>query len=170
MALNPATYSARSLSILMFAAFAGAALWFLAPLGQGGGSGSSSGSGGSANAGLPPSLKVDGTVQVESHDNIVTRLVVPLAVRGTEGIALTDDTGKLRAETAMSDTAVAAVPATYTLTWLDGNGDRILDPGEHALLTVDLPAVSTIHPNNPLNLVLKPAAGSTLVIEGVLGK
>ena len=68
----------------------------------------------------------------------------------------------------MADTASAAVPATYTLAWLDGNGDRILDPGEHALLTVDLPAVSTVHPNNPLNLVLKPADGSTLVIEDVL--
>ncbi len=168
MALNPATYSTRSLSILMLAAFAGAALWLFAPLGHSGSSGSSSGGG--ANAGLPSSLKVDGTVQVESHDNIVTRLLVPLAVRGTQGIALTDDTGKLRAETLMSDTASAAIPATYTLTWLDGNGDRILDPGEHALLTVDLPAVSTIHPNNPLNLVIKPSDGSTLVIEDALGK
>ncbi len=168
MALNSATYSTRSISILMLAAFAGAAIWLFAPLGQGGGSGS--GGGGNAEAGLPPSLKVDGAVQVDSHDNIVTRLVVPLAVRGTSGIALTDDSGKLRAETFMAETASAAVPATYTLTWLDGNGDHILDPGEHALLTVDLPAVSTIHPNNPLNLVIKPAEGSPLVIEDVLGK
>jgi hypothetical protein len=169
MALNPATYSTRSLSILMFAAFAGAAIWLFAPLG-GGGSGSGSGSSGGANASLPSSLKVDGVVQVESRDNIVTRILVPLAVRGTQGIPLADDSGNLRAETAMADTASAAVPATYTLAWLDGNGDRILDPGEHALLTVDLPAVSTVHPNNPLNLVLKPADGSTLVIEDVLGK
>ena len=167
MALNPATYSTRSLSILMFAAFAGAAIWMFAPFGGGG---SGSGSSGGANAALPSSLKVDGMVQVESHNDIVTRLVVPLAVRGTQGIALTDDRGNLRAETAMSDTAAAAVPATYTLAWLDGNGDRILDPGEHALLTVDLPAVSTVHPNNPLTLVIKPADGSTLVIEHVLGK
>lgn len=167
MALNPATYSTRSLSILMFAAFAGAALWLFAPL-SGGGSGSGGGSSSGANASLPSSLKVDGTVQVESHNNIVTRLVVPLAVRGAQGIALADDSGNLRAETAMADTASAAVPATYTLAWLDGNGDRILDPGEHALLTVDLPAVSTVHPDNPLNLVLKPADGSTLFIEDVL--
>jgi hypothetical protein len=167
MGLNPATYSTRSLSILMFAAFAGAAIWMFAPLGGGG---SGSGSSGGANASLPSSLKVDGTVQVESHNNIVTRLVVPLAVRGTQGVALSDDSGNLRAETAMADTAVAAVPATYTLAWLDGDGDRILDPGEHALLTVDLPAVSTVHPNNPLTLVIKPADGSTLVIEDVLGK
>lgn len=169
MALNPATYSTRSLSILMFAAFAGVALWLFAPMSLGGsGSGSSSGNGGSANAALPPSLKVNGAVQVESHDNIVTRLVVPLAVRGSQGIDL--DGGKLRAETAMSDTAAAAVPATYSLTWLDGNGDRILDAGEHALLTVDLPAVSTVHPGNPLNLVIKATDGSTLVIEDVIGK
>jgi hypothetical protein len=157
--------------MLMFAAFAGIALWLFAPtLGGGSGFSSGNGNGGNANAGLPSSLKVDGAVQVETHDNIVTRLVVPLAVRGSHGIALTDDSGKLRAETAMADTASAAVPATYTLTWLDGNGDRVLDPGEHALLTVDLPAVSTVHPGNPLNLVIKPADGSTLVIEDVLGK
>lgn len=168
MAHNPATYSTRPLSILMFAAFAGAAIWLFAPLGSGG-SGSGSGSSGGANVSLPSSLKVDGTVQVESQSNIVTRLVVPLAVRGTQGIALADDSGNLRAETAMADTAVAAVPATYALAWLDGNGDRVLDPGEHALLTVDLPSVSTVHPNNPLTLVIEPADGSTLVIEDVLG-
>ncbi len=54
-----------------------------------------SGGGGVSGAGaeLPPSLKVAGHVQVESHDNVVTRLVVPLTVRGNEGIALSDDSG-----------------------------------------------------------------------------
>ena len=167
MALNPATYSTRSLSLLMFALFAGAALWLFAPSGLGF-SGSGSGNGGSASPALPSSVKVDGTVQVESHDNIVTRLVVPLSLRGSEGIAITND-AKLRAETAMSNTAAAAVPATFTVAWLDGNGDSILDAGEHAILTVDLPAVSTIHPGNPLDLVLKSADGATLTIENVLG-
>ncbi len=164
MALNPATYSTRSLAMLMFAAFAGAAMWVFAPHSFGG---TGSGGDGDANAALPSSLKIDGTVQVEIHDNIVTRLIVPLAVRGTEGITL-DGSAKLLAETAMSDTASAAVPATYALLWLAGNGDAVLDPGEHALLTVDLPATSTIHPRNPLDLVIKAADGSTLVIENVL--
>lgn len=169
MVLNPATYATRSISLLMFAAFAGVALWMFAPVGLGGsGSGSSSGNGGSASAALPSSLKVDGAVQVESHDNIVTRLVVPLALRGSQSINL--DGGKLRAETAMSDTAAAAVPATYSVTWLDGNGDRLLDAGEHALLTVNLPAVSTVHPGNPLNLVVTAADGSKLTIENVIGQ
>ncbi len=169
MVLNPATHSTRSISLLMFAAFAGVALWLFAPVGLGGsGSGSSSGNGGSASAALPSSLKVDGAVQVESRDNIVTRLVVPLALRGSQSINL--DGGKLRAETAMSDTAAAAVPATYSVTWLDGNGDRMLDAGEHALLTVNLPAVSTVHPGNPLNLVVTAADGSKLTIENVIGK
>lgn len=168
MTLTPASYSTRSASLLMIAAFAGIALWLFAPAAFSGSSGSTAGNGGNSNA-LPASLKVDGTVQTESHDNIVTRLVVPLAVRGRQGITLTDDSGKLSAQTAMAETASAAVPATYTLAWLDGNGDRILDPGEHAELTVELPAVSTIHPENPLNLVIKPADGSTLIIEDVFG-
>lgn len=169
MTLNPAASLPRNLGILMIAAFAGAALWLFVPAVLNRGAGSSSGDGGSASAALPASLKVDGAVQTESHDNIITRLVVPLAVRGDQGITLTDDSGNLSAETAMSDTAAAAVPATYTLKWLDGNGDRVLDPGEHALLTVDLPAVSTVHPGNPLNLVIKPVGGPTLTIENVLG-
>ena len=167
MALNPATYSTRSMSLVMLAAFAGVALWMFAPWGGQGG-GSSPGGSTDASAGLPPSLKVDGQTQVESHSGVVTRLVVPLAVRGDTGIALSDDSGAMRAETAMSDTASAAVPVTYSVKWLDGNGDQILDPGEHALLTVDLPAVSTIHPENPLRLVLRPRGGGTLIIENVL--
>lgn len=167
MTLTPATYSTRSASLLMIAAFTGIALWLFAPAAFSGGSGSTAGNGGSSNAGLPASLKVDGTVQTESHDNILTRLVVPLAVRGSQGVTLTDDSGQLSAQTAMAETASAAVPAIYSLAWLDGNGDRVLDPGEHAELTVELPAISTIHPGNPLNLVIKPADGSTLVIEDV---
>jgi hypothetical protein len=168
MALNPATYSTRSISLIMLAAFAGVALWLFAPWGgQGGGSGSDGGT--NAQAGLPPSVKVDGQAQAESHNGVVTRLVVPLAVRGDSGIALNDDTGGMRAETAMSDSASAAVPVACDLKWLDGNGDHVLDPGEHAVLTVDLPSASTVHPENPLRLVLRTPSGGTLVIEGVLG-
>ena len=170
MTLNPVSYSTRTLSLLMLAAFAGVALWVFAPWSGGSGSGSPSTSGGNASAALPSSLKVDGDVTVDTKNNVVTRLVVPLTVRGTEPIALAKDSGKLRAETAMSDTASAAVPASYDVKWLDGNGDEILDPGEHAQLTVDLPAVSSIHPGNPLRLVIAEANGNSLIIEDVLGR
>lgn len=165
MALNPSTYSTPSLSMLMVAAFAGAAIWLFAPSGFGAGNGG----GDHASAGLPSSLRVDGVVQVESHNNIVTHLVVPLAVRGAQGVML-DGSARLRAETAMSDTASAAVPAAYSVSWLDGNHDLVLDPGEHALLSVDLPAVSTIHPGNPLDLVITPVDGAVLIIEHVITK
>jgi hypothetical protein len=112
---------------------------------------------------------VAGPVQVESADNVVTRLVVPLSVRGDVGIALTDETGAIRAETELAATAAAAVPATYTLTWQDGNGDDVLDPGETALLTVDLPPRSSVHPDNPLRLVLHTPDHGSLAIEDVLG-
>src|SRR4051812_34630070 len=101
MALNASMYSTRTLSLLMLAAFAGVAIWLFAPMGSSGGSGSSDGNGGNANGSLPSSLKDDGAVQVDSHDNVVTRLVVPLAVRGDTGIALPDDHGDLHAVTAM---------------------------------------------------------------------
>ncbi|MDP9236008.1 MAG: hypothetical protein M3P30_01185 [Chloroflexota bacterium] len=142
------------------------ALWLLAPWGGGWGPGSNPG--GDANAALPPSLLVDGEVQVETHDDVVTRLMVPLAVRGEDSVVLTDESGSMRAETSMSETASAAVPATYSVTWLDGNGDRSLDPGEHAVLTVDLPARSSVHPGNPLRLVLHPSGGGSLIIDDVL--
>jgi hypothetical protein len=166
MTMNRASFSTRPVSLVLLAAFGGLALWLFLP--WGGGRGAGSGSGGDARAALPPSLRVDGTVQVTSHDDIVTRLVVPLALRGEEPIALTDDAGRMRAETLMGETASAAVPATYSVAWLDGNGDHNLDPGEHATLTVDLPARSTVHPGNPLRLVLRPASGGSLIIEDVL--
>ena len=162
MAVNRATYSTRLVSTLMLASFGAVALWLFAPWGAGLDSGG-------AGAQLPPSLKVAGQVQVESHDNVVTRLVVPLTVRGNQGIALTDASGAIRAETEMSATAAAAVPATYSVAWTNGNGDNVLDPGETALLTVDLPARSSVHPGNPLRLVIKTPNGGSLAIEDVLG-
>jgi hypothetical protein len=162
MLLNPA-YSTRNASLLLIAAFAGIALWLFLPWDRGGAS-LSGGSDGSA--ALPPSLRVDGQVQVTSADNVVTRLVVPLAIRGEEGIALGG--GTIRAETSLAESAAAAVPASYSIDWLDGNGDSVLDPGEHALLTVDLPERSSVHPDNPLRLVIKPIDSVSLVIEDVL--
>lgn len=162
MPANPAQFSTRSVSMLMLAAFGGLALWLFTPL-------SDLASSRGAGAQLPPSLRVAGPVQVESHDNVVTRLVVPLEVRGDVGIPLTDDSGAIRAETEMSATAAAAVPATYTLAWQNGNGDNVLDPGETALLTVDLPPRSSVHPGNPLRLVLHTPNGGSLAIEDVLG-
>ena len=64
MASRYSTYSTRSMSIVLVAALVGFGLWLLAPWGGGGGSGSS---GGRASASLPPSLRVGGNVQVESH-------------------------------------------------------------------------------------------------------
>jgi hypothetical protein len=163
MATSP-VYSTRALSSLFIAAAAGIALWMLLPAITGS---SFNGSGGGDNAALPASLKVDGTVSTESTDGVVTRLVVPLAVRGGNGIELGGDF-RMRAETFMSDSASAAVPATYAIEWLSGNGDTMLEPGEQAVLTVDLPAPSSVHPENPLRLVLKPTVGVNLVIEDVL--
>jgi hypothetical protein len=163
MALSPALNGTRALSTLMIAAFAGIALWMFAPaIGS-----TFGGDGGSGDATLPASLKVDGEVQATSESDTVTRLVVPLAVRGDAGIDL-GGAFQVRAETVMAPGASAAVPATYTIEWLGGNGDQVLDPGEKAIMTVDLPAPSSVHPDNPLRLVLKPAQGVNLVVEDVL--
>jgi hypothetical protein len=163
MALNPAIYSTRSISLIALALFAGVALWLLEPWSFGGGS-----NGESSPGQLPSMLRVDGGVQVETTGDVVTKLVVPIAVRGDQSIDLSG--GDLRAETALAETALAAVPATYGVAWQDGNGDRLLDPGERALLTVDLPEKSSVHPDNPLRLVFKPGAGPTLIIEDVLNR
>jgi hypothetical protein len=166
MLIHRPVYSTRSVTLVLLAAFAGVALWLAAPWGGGGSAGSSSGD--DANAALPPSLRVDGAVQVESSDDVVTRLLVPLAVRGSGSVLLTDDSGTMRVQTAMSDSASASVPATFSVEWLDGNGDRNLDPGERVMLTVDLPSRSDVHPGNPLQLVLYPAGGGSLIIDDVL--
>lgn len=160
MLLNPA-YSTRSVSLLFLGACAALALWLFQPWG-GGSFGSSGG-----NAAMPPKLELNGDVQVTARDNVVTRLVVPVTAAGDEGVALPEH-GYVRAETALSDTSAAAVPAIYSISWLDGNGDGVLDPGEHALLTVDLPDVSSVHPGNPLRLVIRPTDSVSIAVEDVL--
>ena len=147
----------------MLAAVAGMALWLFEPWSFGG-----SPNGESSPQQLPSMLRLDGGVQVETTGDVVTGLVVPIAVRGDQSVDLSS--GKLRAETALAETALAAVPATYTVAWQDGNGDQLLDPGEHALLAVDLPEKSSVHPGNPLRLVFKPESGPTLIIEDVLNR
>lgn len=162
MTLRPATYSTRTLSLLLVAAMGGIALWLFLPWNSGG-----TNFGGGGDAALTPSLKVDGPVDVTSEADVVMKLIVPLALRGDEGLAI-PATGAIRAETSLSESAAAAVPATYSLEWLEGNGDSILDPGERALLTVVLPGRTSVHPDNPLRLVIKPTDSVALVIEDVL--
>ncbi len=162
MLLLPARFSTRAVSLLMLAAFAGIALWLFQPWSR-----ASSESHGGRGGPPPPSLKVDGQVQVQTQGDVVTGLVVPITVRGSKGVAIPDD-GKMRAETSLSQTAAAAVPAAYTVKWLDGDGDHVLDLGEHAELIVTLPPHTSVHPANPLRLVLRTPDGGTLAIEDVL--
>lgn len=162
MTLHPAANPTRAMTLLMLAFLGGVALWLFQPWGS-----TNTDWNGAGSAALPPSLKVAGDVSVTTNGDVVTRLEVPLALRGDDGLALTDG-GRLHAETILGEGASAAVPATYTLTWPAGDGDDILEPGEQALLTVDLPERSSIHPGNPLALVLKPAGSIALRIEDVL--
>jgi hypothetical protein len=114
-------------------------------------------------ASLPPSLAVDGEVAVTTSGDSVTQLVVPLVVRGEDGIALTEG-NQLHVSTFMSESAAAAVPATHTVAWTNGNGDEILDPGEQAVLTVDLPSPNSVHEGNPIDLIIRPVEGVALTV------
>jgi hypothetical protein len=163
MPIRSAQFSTIPVSLVLLTAFAGAALWLFQPWAF---ALSAAGGGSSGGGALPLSVKVNGPVRVQSEGDVVRRLVVPIAVGGQQAFPL--DGAVLRAETEMSPTAAAAVPATYSLRWLDGNGDNVLDPGEHAELTVDLPANTSVHPQNRLDLVFKTAAGGTLSIQHVL--
>lgn len=164
MALSNPSYSTRSISVLMLAAFSGLGLWLFAPFGVTGGAGG----GESAPSQLPALIRVDGAVVVETEGDEVTSLSIPISVRGDDSIDLTG--AKLRAETALAETALAAVPAGFDIEWTSGNGDLVLDPGESAVLNVQLPSNSSVHADNPLDLVFTPAAGPTLIVEDVLAR
>ena len=164
MALSTSTYSTRSLSLLLVAALAGIALWLFAPVGFDNGS-----SGGESAPSQDPALiKVDGPAAVERRGDDVVGLSIPISVRGEQAIDLSGAT--LRAETALAETALAAVPARYEIAWTAGNGDMVLDPGEAATLNVELPANSSVRATNPLDLVFVPQGGPTLIIEDVLAR
>lgn len=151
----------RMMLLMGLVALAGLALWVYAPSGTGWIGGSEGG------ASSPSALTVDGNVEVTSENGMVSRLVVPLSVSGDERILLTEGR-RIHAATFMSETAAAAVPAAYSLAWLDGNGDEFLDPGEHAVLTVDLPVPSPVRAENAMELIIRPVDGLPLVIRDVL--
>lgn len=159
MAFNPAfPLTTRTLGLALIAALAAFAFWQFAPAGESGWTGTDS------SASLPPSLAVDGEVAVTTAGDSVTRLVVPLTVRGEDGIVLTEGR-RLHASTHMSESASAAVPATYSVAWLSGDGDEVLEPGEQALVTVELPAPSSVHAGNPLELIIRPIDGIALTVQ-----
>ena len=172
MVLNLPGHSTRPLTLVFLAAFAGIALWLFAPWGNGGGStpsGSPPDGGASSPSQLPSMLTRSGDVVVETDAaGEVTRLTVPVSLRGDDPIDIT--AADLRAETSLAETALAAVPATYSVEWQSGNGDAILEPGETALLVVDLPANSGVRESNPLDLVLKLENGPSLVLDDVLAR
>ena len=169
MALNPAhVLDPISSRLLMLAAFAGVALWMFAPWGGR----AATPAGARRLAELPPSLKVDGTVQVESHDNVVTRLVVPLAVRGNDGHRPDRRQRRAsRAETAMSDDGMRPRCRRRTPSvWLDGNGDNVLDPGEHGAADGRPSGAARPCTREPAAAGhARPPNGGSLVIEDVLG-
>ncbi len=164
MALSNSSYSTRSISLVMFASLAGLGLWLFAPFGLGG----SLGGGESAPSQLPALIQVDGPVVTEANGDDLVGLVVPISVRGNDSIDLAG--AKLRAETALAETALAAVPAGFDIEWTAGNSDLVLDPGEQAVLNVELPANSSVRTDNPLDLVFVPVGGPTLIIEDVLSR
>ncbi|MBF6598943.1 MAG: hypothetical protein IVW36_00355 [Dehalococcoidia bacterium] len=147
------SFNTRPVSLLLIAALAGVGLWLFQPWAR-------------AQSAAPnaqparASLLVDGTVQTTDDGGVIRRLVVPLALDGAPGISL--DGARLQAETEMSASAAASVPAGYTLNWLDGNGDDVIDAGEHVELVVDLPQNTSVHPGNPLTLVFKTPDGGRL--------
>lgn len=159
MTLNRAAPFERRTMILLCGALLAFAIWALAPLAADGGW-----IGADSAASSQPSLAVDGDVQVTTSGDSVTQLVVPLAVRGEDGIVLTEG-GRLHATTHMSESASAAVPATYSVAWQNGDGDEVLDPGEQAIVTVDLPAPSSVHPGNPVDLIIRPVEGLALTVK-----
>lgn len=163
MTLRPPLYSPRTLLLVAAAAFAAVAIALFVRWSH-----DDSPPAVPAVGSTSASLAVDGAVQVESRDRSVTQLIVPIVAHG-DGIDMgPDDSGAMRAETSLAESASAAVPAEYAVRWSDGNGDRILDPGEHAVLEVELPPRSSVHSENPLRLVLTPPGGGSLAIEHVI--
>ena len=166
MTLRPAAlYASRTVWLVLLVALTGVLVWMLATWDR---SGPDVPAPEGEAAAL--SLVVEGAVSVEAASGAVVRLVVPLTVQGAgDSIALGGASGRVRAETVLGDGATAAVPALgYDVRWLDGDGDDALDAGEHAELTVELPAGSSVRAENPLRLVVMPADGASLTIEDVL--
>jgi hypothetical protein len=163
MAMSSPTLRIRTLTFIAAAMLAGVALWLAAPWGSAG----SNSTGGGHVAITYGSMDVSGPVQVETVAGSVVRLVVPVTVGEGDAMELGSASGALHAETALADTAAAAVPGTYTLEWLSGE-PLTLSPGDSLLITAELPEGSNVFPDNPARLVLRPASDVRIVVPDVL--
>lgn len=156
-------YSTRGLSAILVAAFAGVALWLFVPAFNGTPVGDSSPSQ------QPSLLQVEGDVSVTSDEaGDIVSILISVTVHGDQSVNLNDY--KVRAESALAETALAAVPATFLVEERSGNGDGLLDPGETAVLSVTLASHSSIGTDNPLDIVFTSATGPTLIIDDVLDR
>src|SRR5437588_481127 len=107
MVSQPHLLMPRPLSLAVLAALLTVGLWLFVPWGRIHSSFSSSG-GSDNNVAAAPALKADGPPQIESQDNVVRRLVVPISVSGS-AVRLPERDGTLRAETSLSESAAATV-------------------------------------------------------------
>lgn len=117
------------------------------------------------------SMELSGAVVATSDGTEVTDLVLNVTL-AAGGSAVNWDPSATTNRTIVSyiDDSLTINDLTYTSTDITGDGDSLLEPGESALLTVDLPANNNVDPANPLDLVLRLAAGPSLVIEDVLAR
>ena len=68
----------------------------------------------------------------------------------------------------MVDSAAREAAITYTVTWISGDGDDLLEVGELAEITVELPATIDLATNEEFTLEVLPPAGGSLLINRVI--
>jgi archaellin len=113
-------------------------------------------------------LEVRGSVIARSDDGVsVDRLQLTVRYYG-EGLPVPlDEVDPNRLVVAYHDDATYHPDAPYTFELLSGNGDTVLEPGEIALLTIDVSRIpgASLQANDRFTLELSAPVGGTVVVS-----
>jgi archaeal flagellin FlaB len=126
---------------------------------------------GAVNSGLEQSgctVELKGNVIAKMEEGLATELYFTVGlVPGGSAVDLTDTTeDKNKLTISYSDTNQQVPSLDWTMEMINAdNGDKILDPGELAQITVDLAPITNLGPYVSFSLEVKPPDGSVLPIE-----
>jgi flagellin FlaB len=110
------------------------------------------------------SLELRGSVIADTDGTTVQDLVFDLATAaGGSGVNLDDSATSNKMVVDYRDSAVSNANVAWTVNWLVGDADDLLESGELAEITVDTSSY-TLGANMPFTIEVKPPTGGTMVI------
>jgi archaellin len=111
-------------------------------------------------------VELRGPVHVRTDGASVTEILLDVGVfPGSSGVSLDADATSDRTVVSYSDEDVLLNDVPYTVDWITGDGDTLLEAGELAQIVVDGGALPAIGKHDRFSVTIRPADGVPLTVE-----